>query len=166
MTLPDNTCPVWVDGRGTISDNTCRKFGAGGTYHEICRCVYLFYLFYNFFFLSRNKDLSFICPVCVGGRGTIFSHSCRKFVNGCMDRELFRCVYYRVLCPMCVRERNKVFHYSRQKLVLCSKQTMRLAETDHMICFSQSHGLLTTKYKFLFTMSKHLMHSEFFRCIR
>ena len=39
----------------------------------------------------------------------------------------------------------------------CSKQTMRLAETDHVICFSQSHGLFTTKYKFSFTMSKHLI---------
>ena len=34
---------------------------------------------------------------------------------------------------------------------------MRLAETDHVICFSQSHGLFTTKYKFWFTMSKHLI---------
>ena len=40
--------------------------------------------------------------------------------------------------------------HSKPKLVLCSKQTMRLAETDYMICFRQSHGLFTTEYKFWF----------------
>ena len=34
---------------------------------------------------------------------------------------------------------------------------MRLVVTDHMICFRQSHGLFTTRYKFLFAMSKHLI---------
>ena len=57
-------------------------------------------------------------------------------------------------------ERNKVFRHSKRKLVICSKQTMRLSETDHVICFSQSHGLFTTKYKFWFTMLKHLMWLE------
>ena len=46
---------------------------------------------------------------------------------------------------------------STWKPVLCSEQTMWLAETDHVLCLSQSHGLLTTEYKFLFTMSKHLI---------
>ena len=50
----------------------------------------------------------------------------------------------------------KVFRHSKRKLVLCSKQAMRLAETGHVICFSQSHGLFTTKYKFWFIMLKTL----------
>ena len=37
---------------------------------------------------------------------------------------------------------NKVFRNSKTKLKLCSKQAMRLCETDDVICFSQSHGLL------------------------
>ena len=53
----------------------------------------------------------------------------------------------------------KVFRHSKPRLVLCSKQTIRLAETDRVICFSQSHGLFTTKCKFSFTMSNHLMQS-------
>ena len=48
-----------------------------------------------------------------------------------------------------------MFRHSKPKLVLRSKQTMRLAETDHVIFFNQSHGLFTTKYKFWFTISKH-----------
>ena len=38
---------------------------------------------------------------------------------------------------------NKVFRDCKRKLVICSKQsvvTMRLAEIDHVICLSQSHG--------------------------
>ena len=31
---------------------------------------------------------------------------------------------------------NKVFQHIEPKHVLCSKQTVRLAETDHVICFS------------------------------
>ena len=54
-----------------------------------------------------------------------------------------------------------VFRYGKQKLVPCSKQTMRMAETDHVLCFSQSHGMLTAKYKFWFTMSKHLIVDGF-----
>ena len=52
---------------------------------------------------------------------------------------------------------NRVFRHGKPKLVLCSKQTMRFAETDHVICFCQSHGLLTRNYKFSFSMSKHLI---------
>ena len=37
----------------------------------------------------------------------------------------------------------KVFLDSKRKLVLCSKQIMRLAETDHVFCFSLSHGYCT-----------------------
>ena len=37
---------------------------------------------------------------------------------------------------------------------------MQLAEIDHEICFSQSYGLLTTKYKFWFTVSKHLINQK------
>ena len=40
---------------------------------------------------------------------------------------------------------NKVFRHVKQKLVFCSKQTMRLAKTDHVICFNQSHGLFRTR---------------------
>ena len=52
---------------------------------------------------------------------------------------------------------NKVFRDSKPKLVLRSEQsvvTMRLTETDHVICFSQSHGLFTTKYKFSLVVVK------------
>ena len=57
---------------------------------------------------------------------------------------------------------NKLFQHNKRKLVLRSKQIVRLAETDHMICFSQLHGLFTTKYKFSFTMSKLLIMSKTF----
>ena len=48
----------------------------------------------------------------------------------------------------------KVFRHSKQKLVICSKQTMRFAETGCVI---------TTKYKFSFTMSKHLVSQNRYR---
>ena len=50
-----------------------------------------------------------------------------------------------------------MFRHSIPKHVLCYKQTIQLAETDHVICLSQSHGLFTTKYKFWFTMLKHFI---------
>ena len=60
--------------------------------------------------------------------------------------------YHRFIYLTC-----EVFQHSKPKLVFCSKQTLRLAETNHVICFSQPHGLFTTKYKFWFSMLKHLI---------
>ena len=65
----------------------------------------------------------------------------------------------------CAKEKNirvnkiiyKVFRRTKSNLVLCSNITIRLAQKDHVICLSQSYGLFTTKYKFWFTMSKHLI---------
>ena len=52
----------------------------------------------------------------------------------------------------------KVFRHSKRKLVLCSKQIMRLVETDHVICFSQSHGYYTLLLLcFLRSASFHLL---------
>ena len=55
------------------------------------------------------------------------------------------------------RGKTWVLQHRKPKLVLCSKLTMRLVETDHATCISQLHGLFTTKYKFWFNLLKHVM---------
>ena len=77
-----------------------------------------------------------------------------RYGEDTMEKPRLRGHVLRFLNLSCIM--YKVFWNSKQKLVPCNKQTMRLAETDHVICFNELHDLFTTRYKFLFTMSKHL----------
>ena len=75
VTLYTTVCLVrfeWMKGE-PFPTTHAGNLAPGVPIAEICRCVYY----------------RVPCPVCVGGRGSFFGHSCRKFDIGCIHREFF-----------------------------------------------------------------------------